>query len=131
MLERAPKEVVPGALLSGLRAGGQVIEEHMAGRVPDKTGDLLSDLGTTITLDSDFRGGIAQVGFTSAQAHKAGWVEYGHRMVSHEPDKAEIGQVQPHPFMRPAADASAEEAVEAFTETVMAELEKGQILDAA
>jgi hypothetical protein len=36
-----------------------VIEEYIARRTPDITGELLADLGTTVTLDSEFRGGYA------------------------------------------------------------------------
>lgn len=127
----APKEAIPAALLHGLTAGGRVIEEFMAGRTPDREGDLLADLGTTVTLDSEFRGGVAAVGFSAAQGHVARFVEFGHRMVGHKPEKKELGEVEPHPFMRPSADAAAEEAIEAFDAAVMTDLRQADLLDAA
>jgi HK97 gp10 family phage protein len=131
LLQQASRAAMPRALLHGLTAGAAVIEEYVAGRTPDKTGELLADLGTTVTLDSDFQGGIAEVGFGGKQGHVANFVEYGHRMVGHKPGKKELGNVEPHPFMRPAAEAAAEEAIEAFVDAVMADLGQAGIVDAA
>lgn len=104
-LTAAPEAAVPPALLHGLTAGGKVIEEFIAGSASEKTGEMLPDLDTTVTLDADFRGGIAEAGFSGAQAAVARWVEYGHREVSHGPIEKLIGDVRPHPFMRPASSA--------------------------
>lgn len=131
LFRNAPKESIPSALLKALSEAGRVIEEYMAGRTPDKTGELLANLDISVTLDSDFRGGYAEIGFSGEQGHVARFVEFGHRMVGHKPDKKLLGQVEPHPFMRPAADASAEEALDVFVGVMMAELQKSQLLDAA
>lgn len=131
LFEQAPKAAIPQALLHGLAAGAGVIEEYVAGYAPDKTGEMLADLGSTVTLDADFRGGVAQIGFSAKQGHVANWVEYGHRMIGHKPLKKELGTVEPHPFMRPAAEAGEEEAVETFTETMMTDLQKVGLVDAA
>ena len=130
MLTEAPGQVVPGALLHGLTAAGDVIEEYIAGRTPDKTGEMLVDLGYTVTLDANFRGGEVAVGFGD-QGYKAAWVEYGHRMIGHKPGKKDEGMVQPHPFMRPAAEAATEPALDAFEDAVMGDLQQAEILDAA
>jgi hypothetical protein len=130
-LTTAPRSAIPSALVRGLAAGGAVIEEYMTGRIPDKTGQMLEDLGTTVTLDADFRGGIAAVGFGSKQGPIAGWVEYGHRMIGHAPVKKQEGQVEPRPFMRPAAEASAEEAVEVLGDTLLDTLAQAEVIDAA
>lgn len=136
-LANAPKEAIPNALLAGLTAGAKVIETAVAARTPSGTisseGEtslitLREDLDTNVTLDSEFRGGVAEIGFSEP---KAGWVEWGHHMLGHKPTKKDLGTVQPHPFMRPAADVAEEPAVEAFVEAVNGELERVGLLDAA
>ena len=131
MLQKAPREAMPGALLHGFTAGSRVIEEYVAGRTPEKQGLLLEDLGTTVTLDADFRGGEAATGFSGKQGSVARWVEYGHREVGHKPAKKEEGTVQPHPFMRPAAEMAAEPAVDAFVDAVMQDLTAAGVVDGA
>jgi HK97 gp10 family phage protein len=128
-LKRAPRAAMPAALLKGLTAGGKVIQDAIAVRTPIDTGEMKADLKTKITLDAEFRGGVAEVGFTK-QAYKANFVEYGHRMIGHKPAKKDLGKVEAHPFMRPAAEVSKEAAVEAFVEAVMTELEGAGIVDA-
>ena len=130
MLTTAPRQALPSALLHGFTAAGQVIEEYIAGRTPDKTGEMLADLGYTVTLDADMRGGEVAVGFGD-QGYKANWVEYGHRMIGHAPAKKDEGVVEAHPFMRPAAEAAAEPALDAWEDTVMGDLQQAEILDAA
>lgn len=137
----APQKLIPQALLEGFKAAGWVLMGAIEARTPvggkivngasTTGGDLISDLDMTIQLDDDFRGGVVKVGFGKDQGYKASWVEYGHRMIGHKPGKKDLGVVQPHPFMRPAAETAAESAVEAFTEAFMAALEAGALLDAA
>lgn len=68
-------------------------------------------------------------------AHAADWVENGHALVAGGYSKVDgkggrrgpgkvIGHVQPHPFIRPAADSIEGEAVEAFQETLAEEIQK-------
>jgi hypothetical protein len=136
-LANAPKKLIPRALLAGLTAGGNVLEEAVRARTPQgkptSEGEvslvpLAADLDTNVTLDSEFRGGVAEVGFSDM---KASWVEYGHRQIGHKPAKKDQGTVAPHPFMRPAAEVVAEAAVDAFEEAVMDVLETGGLADAA
>lgn len=136
-LESAPKELIPGALLAGLKAASAVIQPAIAARIPRrvlrKGGDahypaLAADLDHAITLDDNFRGGLAEVGF-GKQGYVARLVEYGHRMVGHKPKKKVLGTVETHPFMRPAAEVSEEAAVDAFTEAFLAELERGGLVE--
>jgi hypothetical protein len=114
------------AVTRGLHAAGEVIEAAIDVRTPVRTnrigGDkdypsLITDLSVKVTLDSGGRGGLAEVGFFK-QAYVAQWVEYGHRMVGHSPGKKNQGSVPAHPFLRPAADASEDAAVEAFIGSV-------------
>lgn len=82
-------------------------------------------------LDSRYRGGYIQVGYGNLE-HVANFVEYGHRMVTHWKNKQlytdargrkrvrkwgghrDVGQVQAHPFMRPAFDSSQDRSIDAF-----------------
>lgn len=129
MLKEAPREVVAGGFLKALQAGANVIKTEVAARTPVDTGNMRSALLSEITIDADFRGGMAEIGF-GKEGHKANFVEYGHRMIGHKPSKKDEGMVQPHPFMRPAAAVAADAAIEAFAETLVDEL-KGGLLDGA
>lgn len=139
MLAEAPKHAIPLALVRGFTAGGKVIEQYMVGRIPVRTGELLADLDVEVALDADSRGGYAAVGFSHGgsaerglgQDYVARFLEYGHRMVGHKPDKKVLGKVEPYPFMRLAAEAAVEEAVEAFANAVMEALEREGLVDAA
>ena len=128
-LQEKPKQVGPAALIHGLEAGGAVMEEYIAQATPDKTGALLADLDTVVTLNSDSMGGTADTGFSDAQADVARFVEFGHREVGHEPLKKLEGEVPPHAFMRRAGEAGAEEAIDAFEETFMSDLQAAGVID--
>ena len=108
-------------ITAGLNAAGRVIEEFIAGGIETKleqhTGDLMNDLDMVVQVDERGRGGIVDVGFSSKQGHVARFVEYGHRMIGHAPDYKRLGENVPEkPFMRPAGDAAADPATEAFAE---------------
>jgi hypothetical protein len=136
----APPRLIPYALLKGLEAAGWVLQGAIESRTPvggsivggrsTTGGALIADLDMNITLDQNFRGGVVKVGF-GKQGYVARFVEYGHRMIGHKPRNRELGVVQPHPFMRPAADDAAEAAVAAFNEAFLAALAEGGLLDAA
>lgn len=140
-LERAPRDAIPGALLHGGQAGGAVIEQAMIAQLAphNKTGELMEDLDTTVTLDGDFRGVDVAVGFSHGGSDVHGYgmdyvarfLEFGHRMVGHAPNKKLLGQVEPKPFMRPAAEIAAEAAIDAFEDAVLSDLASKGILDAA
>jgi HK97 gp10 family phage protein len=124
MLAEAPKNIVMLGFGRALNAGINVIAAAVAERVPVKEGELAAALVTEVVVDANARGGIASVGF-GKMGHRANWVEYGHRMVTHKPGKKQVGDVPAHPFMRPAADASADAAIDAFAETLAATLKQG------
>lgn len=80
----------------------------------------------------------AEVGFSKETKRVAGWVERGHRLVKGGYSKvtakgsrgpgAEIGEVQAHPFVRPAferARSAAEEAMVAEVQQMIRETERG------
>lgn len=120
------------AVTRGLHAAGAVIERAIDFKTPTRIkrvgGDaeypsLITRLEVRVTMDSQFRGGTVEVGFWGHGATVAKWVEFGHRMVGHGQGKetrmkawkdAGEAMVPAHPFMRPAADLSEEEAVDAF-----------------
>jgi hypothetical protein len=105
-----------------LNAAAKVIQDAIRARTPVRAvrvgGDaeypsLIQTLKSKVTIDSNYRGGIAEVGFWK-QSYVAEWLEYGHRIVGHGKSKeARVvhGMVAPHPFMRPAAEAATERAV--------------------
>lgn len=126
MLEKASKTLVARGYMKALQAGSNVIADAVEVRTPIKsedTGGLLDkdelreSLMVDIQLDSQFRGGVAEIGF-GKNGHVANFVEYGHILLGHKPGKKPLGDVPAHPFMRPAADASAEAAIDAFAESL-------------
>jgi len=137
MLRTAPRTVVAISFARALKAGATVIEEVLVAHIPMRElrvgGDadepsLIEALGADITLDADFRGGQAEIGF-GKQGYVANFVEYGHRLIGHKPALKQLGAVQPHPFMRPAAEVSADAAIEAFGDTLVATLKQDGLVD--
>lgn len=126
----APKAAIPPALVHCLTDGGAVVQSAIASRTPDKTGELLADLDTVVTLDEDQMGGEAETGFSEAQGRVARWLELGHREIGHRPLEKDEGRVAPHPFIRPAAEAAEEEAIETLMNVLMDDLSNAGIVDA-
>src|SRR5580658_2791568 len=90
LLQRAPKQAVPRALLAGLTAWARVMEVAIVTVTPRRAvrsgGDrqlpeLFEDLQFTVTLDPDSVGGYVEVGFGDELGLVARFVEYGHREV--------------------------------------------------
>jgi HK97 gp10 family phage protein len=127
LLRRAPARVVRNSMARALAAAAVPVVRALEPRIPVDTGDLAKHLMTDIAIDADGRGGTAQIGF-GKEGWKARLVEYGHRELGHEPDKKDLGTVAHHPFMGPAAMASADAAVEAFTEVLSESLRDGDAL---
>jgi len=128
-LTRLPGLMVAHCFQKALRSAAEVIVAEIQARTP--IGDdiwnfdepkLRDSLVTEITLDSEFRGGIAEIGFGKV-GYRALWVEYGHEMVGHRPDKKKLGFVDAHPFIRPAFDACENRAIDAFVDTFVQEME--------
>lgn len=130
-LETMPRVIVLGAFAKALEAAAQVIAAELAARTPEadegsrdeNEAHLIEGLTFEVGLNAEGRGGRARVGY-GKQGQKAMWVEYGHRLIGHKPGNKQIGEVAAHPFMRPAADAAAEPAVEAFQNTLASELKE-------
>lgn len=124
MLDRVPKETVKVAFSRALAAAAVPIVETLNATTPEDTGELVDHLRTDIAISADGKGGKASINFGD-QGYIANFVEYGHRMVGHEPDLKDLGNVKPHPFMRPAASSAAEAAVEEFERSLRETLVTG------
>jgi len=135
-LGRLQTAVAVVAVTRGLHAAAEVIEREIDVRTPVRStrigGDkdyqaLITDLQVKVTLDAR-RGSFAEIGFFRS-AYLAQWIEYGHRMVGHKPNLRFLDKWVPaRPFLRPAADAAEEPAVQAFTDAVsetLAEFSEG------
>jgi HK97 gp10 family phage protein len=118
-LEKIGQDLSSKVLRHSLQAGVNVLGVAVQERTPKNTGLLAASVGTVVSLSAKEGGGVAVVGFGD-QGHVARLVEFGHRMVTHAGKT--VGQVPMHPFIRPAFDASAPAAVEAFTETMRSEV---------
>jgi hypothetical protein len=87
-------------------------------------GDLISAARMQVFLDAQYRGVQVQVDFGKLD-YIAYWLEYGHRMIGHKPEKKQLfgpntpdGNVKPYPIFRPAADECFEAAVQAFADSI-------------
>jgi HK97 gp10 family phage protein len=139
-LQGLPEEIAKKLFRRALRASGQVIQKEIQSRAPVKTeesgprsnslppGALKADIKTRVTVTPEKGGGSASIGPSKKTAHVARWVENGHNIVGHRPNKKKIGKkAKARPFIRPALDASAQKAVETFADVLgdaISELEK-------
>lgn len=127
--DEIPKIVASHGMLRAAEAASRVIEIELYARTPERDeGDrdeeqphLRDSMTTAITLDSRHRGVTVDIGFGKV-GYIAHFVEYGHRMIGHKPDKKMLGTVEQKPFMRPAAAAAAQPAIDLFGETLMEHL---------
>ena len=133
MLGKAPQIVMARGLVKALQAGANVIADVLESNTPIKAedtggilerGELRELLMIQTQIDPSLYGGSATIGFGDRGGRVADWLEYGHRILPHNPPKprnskeyldAVQGFVEPNPFMRASFDASYQAAVEAFT----------------
>lgn len=135
MLRDGPKTLVATGFVRALSAGGNVIAGVLEAKTPVKEedvgglldkGELRESVMVAVTLDPQFRGGSAEIGFGKI-GFVAYWLEYGHRILPHNPATRNSkeylntvkGFVKANPFMRDAADASADAAIEAFAASLI------------
>ncbi len=133
------------AMRKAVRAGGQVIAvamEMAAPMLPEKTpgsdslepGELKADI--KVRMRTEEGEPVAYIGPGKKTARVARWVEYGHRLVRGGQLKvlangrtkgrgSLVGEVPPHPFLRPAYEATVNEAQSVIAETLRGELAKG------
>lgn len=139
-LEELPKNIVVLGFLRALDAAGAVIQDALFENTPVRTevrstqsaartglqaggrvitgGELREALTRKITIDTNYQGGVVEV-YHGKLAWVANLVEYGHRLVGHKPGKKDLGTVPAHPFIRPTAEAVAQEAVDAFEASIV------------
>ena len=141
-VQRRLKEISKGLAAKSFakaldRAAGVIQAEVQtrAEALPEASQTPLSEhVIVKVEVDTNKGGGIALVGFDSSQDERTGvpqdlkalWVEYGHQMIGHKPAKRPLkgpltpdGVVVPHPFMRPAVEAVADQAIQVFGETLI------------
>jgi hypothetical protein len=126
MLREAPPKVAFIGLGRALHAAGtefagaiyhacpETEEGARSGQAAD--GDiphLQDELQLDVYMYAD--GGKAQVHFGKLD-YLAAWLEFGHRRVGHKPGMKLLGFQKPDPFVRRAADESAENAIAVFVD---------------
>ncbi len=98
-------------------AAMEVFMEEVAERVPIKEGQLADALEYDIDVKDNRV--LAVLGFNDEEQERiALWVEYGHAEKGHAPGYKDLGEVEQHPFLRPAFEAAQERATEAFSESI-------------
>lgn len=146
MLKRAPKQIVASAFVKALDAAGEVVVRELWPRVPidlkaamNKAhagkGPLVGRLDKWVELDSQLRGGSVDIGFGDLW-HIALWYEYGHRTTGHKASKSPRMTWKQHVqstekvtpashMMSNACEASAQKAIDVFSETLSISLKEG------
>ena len=138
MFEDLPKALILAGFTGALNAAADVLAGELDARTPIRLGfeggeltveggALEEALMREITLDANYRGGLAEIGYGKL-GYIANFVEYGHVMLSHrkkpiEGPRTPGGMVAAHPFMRPAFDVGKERAIDAFTDSIHSTLE--------
>lgn len=119
-------------VLNAVKAGAAVIKDAMAEAAPvldEKSakstslepGELKRDIRARTRLDKDGFA-VSHIGPGKRTGYVARWLEWGHRLLK---GKREIGEVQPHPFLRAAFEASESGAIDAFKSTLRDEIAGG------
>ena len=134
MMRSLPDAVARKAMRKALRAAGQEILNPMITLAPERTGTptpkgdslppgvLKADLGTRIRLEED--GGSVFIGPSRDTAHVARWINDGWTLTGHKPGKKTIRDIPGKHFIEGAADEGAQRAVNAFTDTLMEEIQQ-------
>ena len=108
-LQMLAEEVAREHMRECALAGAEVIRAEVATLAPHKTGTLAGDIQKEVKKQTKSRVDV-HIG-----PGKEGWygrlVEDGHAIVV---AGKKVGDVPPHPFMRPAFDAKTDEAYDAF-----------------
>ncbi len=123
-LKRLAAAVAGDDLERSVLAGAEPILSDMVDRTPEHTGLLKSEI-VAETLAKDALHVTVGIGaFGSKHAHL---VEYGHQLVRGGPlggGGHVVGQVPPHPFIRPAYDEHKDDAVTALGDELRTLLER-------
>lgn len=135
------ERIIRKAVRDGAMVEREAIFERAPERLPQRTrtalpiGALARDIVIRSQKDSSDQAS-ALVTFGKATAHVARWVEYGHRLVRGGQAKFDksgrhirgagrhVGDVPPHPFIRPAFEESRQRVVEAIVDGVRTRIER-------
>jgi hypothetical protein len=131
-LRAFPNVLVMGCFAKALSRAGGVFEAELRANMPEtdystsseEYGHLLDNLLSEVIIDTKGQGGKVKVGF-GRKGMIAMWVEFGHRMLSHDKKPTKLDRVKANPFMRRAFAAAADAAVDAFIETVREFMQSG------
>ena len=131
-LQTLPVKLEKNILRSALRAGAKVTQQQAIANVPFKSGDLKK----SIKIGTRARGGRVTA-MVRTKLWYAKWVEYGtraHNIAAKKGGWLSFGGIfakevmhpgaKPHPFLRPALDATAAAAVVAVGEKIKSRLTK-------
>lgn len=140
-LQQLPAKLEQNVLRGALRAGANVVRETAKANVPVDTGTLRDGIKVSTRAR---RGRVtASIKVTGKHAYVAHWLEYGtaaHRIVAKGKGMYFGGKIvksvehpgaRPRPFMRPALDARARDAVVAVAEHMKKRLATKHGLDTA
>ena len=134
-----PGETRTKALRKSLRAMGKVVEAAIIERAPEQSdtphgslakGELKGNIGTRVHIAQDENSATEHdsvvIGPGRKTAYIAEFVETGHanRPRSKPSNKPRTDRVEAHPFVRPAFDATKEEAIAVFEQTMADEIRK-------
>lgn len=133
-LRRLDMTIRTTAVEASVKAGAEVIADAMRVRTPERVesasgtalrpGAMRRDIRVTETMDRDGFA-VATIGPGKKTQHVALWVEYGHALTKGPRRRGHVvGNVAPHPFLRPAFEASQREAIEAFRRTMDEAIQK-------
>lgn len=140
-LQQLPVKLEANVLRAALRAGANVVKEEAKALVPVDSGTLRD--GLKVSTRSRRGRVTATIRTTGKHAHVAQWLEYGtaaHRIIAKGKGMyfggawvkaVEHPGVKPKPFMRPALDAKAQDAVVASAVYMRRRLATKEGLEAA
>ncbi len=122
---KALRDSVAGdALEASVLAGAEPVLSAIYERAPEGRGILKSDLAAETLAKDEQHCAIGIGAFGNPEAHL---VEFGHQLVAGGPLGAGgtvVGQVPPHPFVRPAYDETKNDAVDALGEALRVQIEQ-------
>lgn len=139
LLKQLPQEIEAKIMRNGLAAGANIIRDEARQLAPKKSGELAAGIKTTRGTSEGYV--YAKVRLTGKHAYLGRFMEYGvaaHQIWAKSKDSLVINGVPigkrvwhpgfaPKPFMRPALDARAEQAVQAVGDYLAANLKWGTI----
>lgn len=140
-LDQLPTRFAKAALARALAAAAVPIVAEISDRTPEgdeserdeNVAHLVDSIQTVISVDSQGRGGTAEIGF-GRMGYLALWLEFGWKLTGHKPGKKFIKNVPENGdmyltgssryFMRNGLDASWERAIDAFCDSFSASMDE-------